>query len=200
MNKLNDKLFGILDDICFGIRELNNIDQKDIDEKQSFTYYPMDASILYNSLVFVNKLVKKENKTFVDYGCGIGLTLRIAKLLGFESIGYDLDKRIVRAFNISSYYYSNGLMKVADLRDSSIYTTKFDVVYFWSPFVDRDLEREFELQALKTVKKSGFLMTTSPSHICNRYEYIQEPLLKELENFTKVIAPEKTLSIWQRIN
>lgn len=133
--------------------------------KGSYSYIPYQLHDLDKHLNKVNKLLLRHSKTdekfsFVDYGCGIGITLVLARSFDFETTGIEIDKQCL---NASKYQLFNSNTLELNLEDESTYRDrKFDIVYFYCPFVGRDKETIFETRALSTVRIGGYAIVPGP--------------------------------------
>jgi len=106
------------------------------------------------------------NVKFLDAGCGIGNILEAAALCGIPGhhiTGYDLDQD---ALNEGKRYFkaNNHCIDGADsinLIKQDILTadySKFDIIYYYHPFSDRDLERKFEEHIEDTIWIGAYIM------------------------------------------
>lgn len=158
----------------------------------SYPYIPFNFTNFTRVLNFVKDLIKTDYPTFIDYGCGVGVTCNYASQLGFITHGIEYDKELISP-------YSDYIIKVGNLEDEDLLFSRrqlYDVVYYWSPFTDFKKEIIFETRALETVKVGGYVISPSPGKAfeIKKYgkNYCKESklILQILESF-KIAEPPK---------
>lgn len=124
----------------------------------AYSFIPISSSYVFNSIRFVKSLLKGNGHTFIDYGAGFGIVVKIAEELGFDAKGIEIEKFYIE--NSISRYKS---IKEGDLNDLNLYLDKkFDVVYYYSPFEHRDKKEIFEIRAISTLNVGGYLIAPTP--------------------------------------
>lgn len=133
-------------------------------KRGEYDYIPYSFILFFQKILFVKDLILKSepnsftyecSKSFIDYGCGVGLLMSISRGLGFYPYGFEINNCCIKN-SISN-------VKIGDLNDMNLYLNKsYDVVYYYSPFTDRKKEVSFEINAIKTVKINGYLIAPGP--------------------------------------
>jgi hypothetical protein len=147
-----------------------------VDRKESYPYIPYHIDILFEQLLFIKDKIIGEQKIpafdcykqpakgkfkFIDYGAGTGLNMYLATILGFESHGIEIDEETMKKCGFDRYSHLNFVK--GDLNDKSLYKKdEYDIVFFYSPFHDKEKELNFELEAIKTLKIGGYLIAPHP--------------------------------------
>lgn len=139
----------------------------------SFEYVPFSAKFLYQNLKVIEKLMENKGKTtskplFIDYGCGIGATLAIAKMFGYDCRGIEINKDYIRDWVCYDPYCQ---ITEGDLTNKEIYEKfHYDLVYYYCPFTNHTKELAFEIEALSTVKIGGFVIAPSPGYLMRMFD------------------------------
>lgn len=184
-------LLNIIDSISRGRSdEIKRSKYKDFEfnKSGSYPYIPIAGRIFFESILAVKNAINlitpfdistliKNKPTFVDYGAGTGIPMRIAEYLGFRSNGIEIDDECIK----NAVWYSNKgnafYLEKADLIDFNTFVGRlYDVVYYYCPFLNPDKELEFELNAIKTVKVGGYIIAPYPGllatyHLNHRSRY-----------------------------
>lgn len=124
----------------------------------AYTYIPLNIDAYLEQLKAVNSLLrarKSDNFTpsFIDVGCGIGSKLYLAGANSFKLFGLDIDRSYIRAakkLNPSATLY----WKDGRKHDYSPY----DVIYFYCPMCNHNLQKELEAKIYSTAKKGAFIL------------------------------------------
>ncbi len=96
----------------------------------------------------------RDEVKFLDAGCGIGHIMNLAYRWGWTSTGIELDKRLVPIAKQFGRVYNEDIIKFKNYKD-------YDVIYYYSPFMDNKLEKRFE-KKIEDDCKVGCIL------ICNR--------------------------------
>lgn len=128
------------------------------DRKGSYCFIPMYYLRLYQEIEDLLKINPNlRGKKFVDYGSGPGMTMLIAKSFGLITKGYEMRDSCVK--------FARSILTLnvekCDLK-SHPYNEKFQIVYYYCPFTDRNMENDFELKAISTLESGGYLMCPCP--------------------------------------
>jgi SAM-dependent methyltransferase len=133
-------------------------------DKNSWNYIPNnDYFDFYKILKKAIKLIGKGdcyNAKFLDAGCGVGITLGIAKSIGFVTTGLELqDKSIKIAKNI----FGQTVIK-ADILKFKKYGD-YDLIYFYCPFRGGGKQIEFEKIVADQIKVNAFVLAWDCGHV-----------------------------------
>jgi len=98
-------------------------------------------------------------KKFLDVGCGTGLTLHIARALGFDAYGIETDEAA-----LSLLQSTHGITDRIIIEDALKYSNykDYDVVFMYRPFNNEDLQRQLETHIMASMKQHGILI---PQHL-----------------------------------
>jgi len=119
--------------------------KKHYDINGRYNYIPYTTKNFIEKLFSVRKYLISKNKwhfpvKFLDCGCGIGSTLFIAKKLGYESYGLEIDNNCIK--KAKEIFYDLNIKKADILRYKNY--KDFDVIYFFKPLCDDKKEEQFE--------------------------------------------------------
>jgi len=92
---------------------------------------------------------------FIDVGCGAGLITHLADTIGFDGFGIELRQEYVdyaKRFDVCDHL---NIFK-GDAFDHSY--KKYDVVYYYCPINDRELQTRLEKHIEGSMKKGAFLI------------------------------------------
>ncbi len=99
---------------------------------------------------------------FVDAGCGTGrivALLRATNRFGFNEVcGFDLSEELITCGR-SRFGLSERDLFVADAMDYDY--SKHDVIYFFRPFEDDALQREFEARVVERMRTGAYILAFS---------------------------------------
>lgn len=146
----------------------NNISETS-NKNGSYPYIPFNMPWLYQDLIDIEKFTSKRKKDgirplFIDYGCGIGTTLAVARMFDYTCYGIEIHKQYIKDKVCTDY--GDCFIDEGDLTNpDTFHKDKYDVVYFYSPFWGDEQEYTFEMRALDAVKISGFVIAPSPSRM-----------------------------------
>lgn len=116
--------------------------------KGAYRYYGRYATDLIHILKSI-KVKLGVSPSFMDYGCGPGIVVELAKFIGFSANGVDIVPEYLEfaEFGLGLNTVSEGnILKPETFRP-------MDVVYFWKPLADEKLEVEFEKLAIDSCKR-----------------------------------------------
>ena len=154
-----DIFFGIINRfIGYFTRDSQRQSQNDPESEYSFV--PMDTRQVYNQLQFVHGFLTgsrqgaSEPLSFLDIGCGIGNVLLIAELMEFKVKGLEKDEY---PFTIAAKLIGHEQVVQQDIWEYDLYHT-FDVIYYFRPFHEGNLQRRFERFIEDQLKSGGVLI------------------------------------------
>lgn len=167
MTKLEEDLSNLVTSLS---RKIGEDLKKDCEtpSPKGYPYIPFCTRNFVKALTFIMDDIReteplafaKRNKTFVDYGAGIGIMVDIASKMNFHATGIEINDTAIK--------YSERICQVevykGDLTNIKTFDQKeYDVVYFYCPFHEHTTECTFELNALNTVKIGGYVIAPAPS-------------------------------------
>ncbi len=113
--------------------------------------------------------------TFLDVGCGPGLTLIMARHCGFKATGLELDRDTIRlAKKLLGYSYGTDIRR-ADILKHRRYRD-YDVIFMFNPLCDRALKIQLEERVLRQAKKGALILTSYCGEV-----YWKNPAVKTIE-------------------
>jgi len=157
-----------------------------------FAYIPNLLPKLYNNLLIILKHISKKspnkycNLKFLDAGCGIGLTMLLAKNIRFKNMritdahGIEIDETLI---NTSKKLFTSSISKLAPnfkkhnyhIVQNNIlnfkYYDKYDIIYFYCPFDDTELETKFENLVKDNMKMNKFIIGSNST--CEDKRFLQ---------------------------
>jgi len=157
-----------------------------------YEFVPNQILTVIKGMEILSKLLKPEKnlKTFVDAGCGIGWVVSLASKYRFDTYGIELGKEnyeISRQVN----YYSNIYNEDILTHDFS----KYDVVYYYCPFKDWELEVKFERKVENELKKGSYIF----ANLKIDKKITKDKRFKEVASSLNPNNDKHTYAIWQKI-
>jgi SAM-dependent methyltransferase len=126
-----------------------------------YEYIPMDIKVIRNEIKFVSDILKTKNRIhdlkFLDAGCGIGVTLLVARRYGFKPFGIEFNAKLAEIAVRLSEVWTKDNVFIGDILDYKDYN-KFDVIYYYCPFEDRELQATFEKIVENAAKKGAIII------------------------------------------
>lgn len=181
-----DILFGVINRfIGFFTRDSQRHSQND--PGSEYPFVPMDTRQVYAQVKFVRDLLTEASgpetsHSFLDIGCGIGNVLLFAELMDFTVFGLEKDEY---PCSIAAKLIGQEEVIQQDIWEFDDYH-HFDVIYYFRPFHDGNLERRFERFIEDQLKPGGVL-------IGNR------KMSDEIESDPRFIRLHPTMPIWQKV-
>jgi len=165
-------------DSCQIINTLFNFIGKSVlsdDERDSWVdsgkwhFVPQDAERAFGVLSGIYNVLKEEGAfdfptstpTFIDAGCGIGNIVMIARCIGYRAYGIELNDKYVDmaeeilTSQIATYDHYN--VKKGDILKEGDWG-KYNVIYYFQPIKDQQLEIEFEKKVEEMAKPGAFIV------------------------------------------
>lgn len=154
-----DVLFGVINRFI-GFFTQDSQRQSENDTKSEYPFVAMDTRQVHAQIAFVHQILAARGEdapplpSFLDIGCGIGNVLLFAEQLGFEVHGLEKDP-----FPCSIAVRLHGPERVLkqDIWEYEDYS-RFDVLYYFRPFHEGNLERRFERFIEDRLKPGGILI------------------------------------------
>lgn len=135
--------------------------------KGRYPFIPLSTDYFIKQLNFLLKsgLCKPKGRrkqlTFLDAGCGVGATVCIARKMGFDSKGIEINPDLIK---ISSLIFNKKeRVEEGDILEYKKYN-KFDVIYYYCPFEDSTLERKFERIVESKIRRGGVIIANMRAH------------------------------------
>jgi SAM-dependent methyltransferase len=154
-----DIFFGIINRfIGYFTRDSQRLSQND--PESEYPFVPMDTRQVFEQLKFVHAFLIDTSQTsaeplsFLDIGCGIGNVLLIAELMEFQVEGLEKDEY---PFTVAAKLIGQEKVIQQDIWEYDHYHT-FDVIYYFRPFHEGNLERRFERFIEDHLKPGGVLI------------------------------------------
>lgn len=134
----------------------------------AYPFIPMDVShfcdVVYKAFELLNKdrgITKplycgyQQGYTFIDAGCGPGLTLTLARAIGFGKVmGVDIDPNMVEMAKILN---PEAKIFCQDIRKCRMYG-KANVVYYFVPMYNNSMQEQFEQYLARCLKPGAFVI------------------------------------------
>ena len=173
MKRLIQSILSYYSDIDCDIRDKKISKNPNIKNEYCKRHYfiPLSIESLLDSLHFIKQyLVKRDRLTnnfcgrykFLDAGCGIGWVTQLAQGYGYDSYGIDIEPHNIyiakRLFN----WYS-GKFEVADI--TKYQYKDYDVVYYYVPIRDEELESKFEKKVNRELKIGSIVCGFGERHL-----------------------------------
>lgn len=125
-----------------------------------YPYIPLNTRSFTDAVLFVSQYLKKQypQKTymghfnFVDCGCGYPINCMIASGIGFRTTGYEIDTTLV-----NKYYPIYSEIKQQDILKADY--SDFDVIYYYHPLQNRELEAVFEKKVEEEAKVGAIIIS-----------------------------------------
>ena len=173
--------------IAFFTREIQK--QSHNDTASEYPFVAMDTrqafqeiKLAWDYLSETRPNVSEHVPTFLDIGCGIGNVLLFAEQVGFDVFGIEKDEY---PFYVASRMLGSSRISQDDILKYDRYGD-FDVVYYFCPLTDGNLQREFEHQVEDTIRKGSILIAN----------YKRSDRIKEDPRFSKLNID---LPVWEKI-
>lgn len=118
-------------------------------------FIPLRADTRFmGALIYIKKYLDSNRRygirKFLDAGCGIGNIMVLAKEIGFDVHGLEIDpKTIAKAKEV--FPHIHGHIEKYNILTYKDYG-KYDVIYYYQPLRDKDREVRFELRVENQMK------------------------------------------------
>lgn len=178
---------------------ISQIGTDDLDDAEvgdgAYNYIPIDLNQFFDLMFTLEDILRKDPDykhtdkphrpcSFLEVGCGIGRNLQILQATDrftFDKIcGFDLVKEYIEAGQ--KVFKLGGDLFVQDALTFDY--GGFDVIYFYRPFSDDALERQFEDRLVDTMKRGAYIVAS---------------LDASLSSSRKLVAKDDSNLIWKRL-
>ena len=123
-----------------------------------YPFVAMDTRQMFDQIKFAFDYLTAAKKSgtfsFLDIGCGIGNAMLVAEQIGFDVYGFEKDEF---PFRIACELMGANKVTQEDIRHYDKYE-QFDLIYYFRPFSDGQLMREFEKMIEDRIKPGGILI------------------------------------------
>jgi SAM-dependent methyltransferase len=153
-----DVFFGIINRFI-GYFTRDAIQASQNDTRHEYPFVPMDTRQAYAQISLARDLLRSQKKmgpgvTFMDVGCGIGNVLLLAELMEFTVYGIEKDEypcTIAKKLLGDDCVAQDDIWQFARFAD-------FDVIYYFRPFAEKQLQLRFEKLIEDQLKPGGILI------------------------------------------
>lgn len=127
-----------------------------------YYFIPNTLDYILEELEIISK-IKPCNAYFLDVGCGIGNVMSLAKYYGFSPFGIEFDPKLVsralfpKLSTINPQKQSCGIYEIDALKFE--HYGEFDVIYFYCPIKDSELESQLERKIEDDMKVGAYYLT-----------------------------------------
>jgi len=141
-----------------------------LDVGKQWPYVGCDLDVFYETLTAIGEKLGclpntvdyfdiRPTKKFLDIGCGTGLTLHIARALGFDSYGLETDTAALKLLDATHGRTSNIIVEDALTYDKY---SDYHVIFMYRPFRDEKLQKELETKVMANMQQHAILI---PQHL-----------------------------------
>lgn len=153
-----DIFFGIINRFI-GMYTRESVQQSQNDTANEYPFVPMDTRQLFEQLYFTRKYLAqniqdKKVFSFIDVGCGIGNVMLFAEQMDFDVYGFEKDPYPCR---IAAKMMGDDRVTEDDIWNYNDYE-RFDVIYYFRPFPNADMQIKFEKMIEDKLKPCGILI------------------------------------------
>ncbi len=129
------------------------------DTTKEYPFVAMDTRQAYEQLKLARNYLREQGRfksglQFIDIGCGIGNVMLMAELMDFSVYGIEKDEV---PFEIAEKLLGKELVAQDDIWDFNDFN-QFDVIYYFRPFSDKELQTRFEKLVEDELKPGGILI------------------------------------------
>lgn len=153
-----DVLFGVINRFI-GFFTQSAVPNTTNDTKFEYPFVAMDTRQACEQLMFVRSFLERSGSfrpdmRFIDVGCGIGNILLFAEMLEFTVFGIEKDE--------GSLCIARKLVDERQISNQDIWGfddwADYDVIYYFRPFCERDLQLRFERMVEEQCKPGAILI------------------------------------------
>jgi hypothetical protein len=168
-----------------------------INERDRYSYIAMDISTVKQEIEIASNLLKATKKRqapiFLDAGCGIGVTLMIARQNGFKPFGIEFNVKLAEIAVMLGDVWPRSDIFIGDIMDYKDYS-KCDVIYYYCPFENVEMQKKFEKLVENNAKKGAIIIANLK----------QDNTIEKDKRFKRIIFEGHTYEgsknqIWQKV-
>lgn len=127
-----------------------------------FGYLPLIKNSLYKKIRLLQVIYPEfqlgTTKRFLDIGCGSGLYVHAAKLIGFDAYGIDIDEKSILIAKEQGLY-----VEKSDIFQASFQQNYFDLIQMKEVLEHLPNPKESLIRVRSILKKNGILMIDVPN-------------------------------------
>lgn len=146
-----------------------NLPKTHIRKNRCYPFIPYNLNSAYNFLTIAYDTFDSENNyikpTFLDCGCGIGNIALLAANIGYKNVaGIEFSKKIANIAEATTESPRRRVWKV--IRDNVLtfkHYHEYDVIYYYCPIIDRELEKKFERRVQKHMSIGSLVIALGTS-------------------------------------
>lgn len=127
------------------------------DTSREYPFVAMDSRQVFRQLTLARRHLNMATlppPTLLDVGCGIGNVMLLAEQLGFDVYGIEKDPH---PYGIACRLFDRQRVRDADIWSYENYQS-FQVIYYFRPFADRELQLRFERMIEERLQPGGILI------------------------------------------
>ncbi|MCB2184061.1 MAG: class I SAM-dependent methyltransferase [Desulfobulbaceae bacterium] len=156
--EIRDIFFGIINRFI-GLHTRESVQRSANDTANEYPFVPMDTRQLFDQLYFTARYLKqnrpgKKNFSFIDVGCGIGNVMLFAEQMDFDVFGFEKDPY---PCEIAKKIMGEDRVREDDIWKFEGYEN-FDVIYYFRPFPNADMQTRFERMIEDKLTPGGILI------------------------------------------
>ncbi|MDF1615362.1 class I SAM-dependent methyltransferase [Desulfurivibrio dismutans] len=133
----------------------------DNDTSREYPFVAMDSRQVFRQLALARRQLDLEQEepaspapSFLDVGCGIGNVMLLAEQMGFEVYGLEKDRKPCA---VARKLFGPERVSDSDIWEYREYH-RFQVIYYFRPFADRQLQQRFEKMIEDKLQPGGILI------------------------------------------
>ncbi|RLI53636.1 MAG: hypothetical protein DRO87_11335 [Candidatus Thorarchaeota archaeon] len=155
-------LYHYMDGLMSLANELNlRRDTHRMTNNKSYPFIPHDPIDLVRIFTNVERHLYdggiKHDPRFLDAGCGIGNVMVLAHAVGFEVSGIDINPDLIELAHHMFAHSHDYSLDICDILSYNKYNM-YDIIYYFCPIQDVELEKEFEKKVEKDAKKGAIII------------------------------------------
>lgn len=129
------------------------------DPGTEYPFVPMDTRQVFDQILLAREELRARQGedvelSFIDIGCGIGNVLLFAEMMGFRVAGIEKD---IFPCRVAQKLFDERAVTPTDIWEFEEFS-RFDVVYYFRPFHDGNMQRRFEEYIEDRVRPGGVLI------------------------------------------
>lgn len=165
-----------------------------------YNFIPLGVTRLYPVLQKIRanfaKAYPASYPTFIDVGCGPGVTLAMAQALKFNAYGIEYNpKTAALASKIFSYRDRDRIMNM-DAFEYKEYG-KFDVLYFYCPIANHELEKKLEKMLRDEMKPGAWIVPRNSMYEWNHDLHFQPYGDYDSGNYYQKLPKKREMTEWE---
>jgi 2-polyprenyl-3-methyl-5-hydroxy-6-metoxy-1,4-benzoquinol methylase len=153
-----DVLFGVINRFI-GYFTRRAVPKTTNNTRLEYPFVAMDTRQACEQLLFVRNFLGRHDRfrpgmKFIDVGCGIGNILLFAEMIEFDIYGIEKDQG---SLTIAQQLFDAQIVSDQDIWSFNRWS-EFDVIYYFRPFCEKELQRRFERLIEESCKPGAILI------------------------------------------